>query len=64
TTGYKRIADQYGLKIDEVKEYFKGRNNLLPFMNELLNEKILAFLKNSATVNFVAAEAKDSGVES
>lgn len=62
--GYKRIADQYGMKIDEVKEYFKGRNNILPFMNELLNEKILNFLRDSATVNFVAAEAKEAGAES
>jgi len=64
TNGYQRIADQYGMKIDEVKEYFKGRNNLLPFMNELLNEKILAFLRDSAAVTFVVPETKDAGAES
>lgn len=64
TNGYKRIADQYGMKVDEVKEYFKGRNNLLPFMNELLNEKILTFLRDSATVKFVAAEVEEAGAES
>ncbi|MDP2815756.1 MAG: trigger factor, partial [Rectinemataceae bacterium] len=64
TQGYSRIAQQYGMKIDEVKEYFKGRNNLMPFMNELLNEKILAFLRNATTVKFVEAEAKEAGAES
>jgi trigger factor len=64
TAGYNRIAQQYGMKVDEVKEYFKGRNNLLPFMNELLNEKILGFLRDAATVKFVAAEAKEAGAES
>ncbi len=62
--GYERIAQQYGMKVDEVKEYFKGRNNLLPFMNELLNEKILGFLRDSATIKFVAAETKEAGAES
>lgn len=62
--GYNRIALQYGMKVDEVKEYFKGRNNLLPFMNELLNEKILGFLRDAATIKFVAAEAKEGGAES
>jgi len=64
TQGYRRIAEQYGMKIDEVKEYFKGRNNLMPFMNELLNEKILAFLRDATTVKFVAPEAEGAGAES
>lgn len=64
TEGYMRIARQYGMKVDEVKEYFKGRNNLLPFMNELLNEKILAFLRSAATIKFVAPEAEAQGAES
>ena len=63
TKGYERIAQQYGMKIDEVKEYFKGRNNLLPFMNELLNEKILGFLRDAVVIKFVAAETKDAGAE-
>lgn len=62
--GYQRIAEQYGMKVDEVKEYFKGRNNLLPFMNELLNEKILAFLRDATTIKFVSAEAQTGGAES
>lgn len=59
--GYGRIAEHYGMKIAEVKEYFKGRNNLMPFMNELLNEKILAFLRNATVVKFVALEAPVAG---
>lgn len=64
TQGYSRIAQQYGMKVDEVKEYFKGRNNLMPFMNELLNEKILTFLRNATIVKFVAPETKEAGAES
>lgn len=63
TQGYKRIAQQYGMKVDEVKEYFKGRNNLMPFMNELLNEKILTFLREATVVKFVETETKAAGVE-
>lgn len=63
--GYSRVAAQYGMKIDEVKEYFKGRNNMMPFMNELLNEKILDFLRQANPVKFVTAEAEvGAGVES
>nr|MBF0221405.1 trigger factor [Desulfobulbaceae bacterium] len=51
--GYARIAQQYNMSIPEVKEYFKGRNNMLPFMNELLSEKILAFVREEAKVLFV-----------
>ncbi len=64
TKGYERIARQYGMKVDEVKEYFKGRNNLLPFMNELLNEKILGFLRDAVTIKFVKAEAEEQGAAS
>ena len=53
--GYERIAQQYGMSVDEVKGYFRGRNDLMPFMNELLNEKILAFLRENAKVSFVDA---------
>ncbi|PIE56765.1 MAG: trigger factor [Desulfobulbus propionicus] len=49
--GYQRIADQYNMTIDEVKGYFKRREELLPFMNELLNEKILAFLRDNASIS-------------
>ena len=63
TQGYNRIAVQYGMKIDEVKEYFKGRDNQMSFMNELLNEKILFFLRNETVVKFVAPETKVAGAE-
>lgn len=46
--GFKRIADQYNMPIAQVKEFFQSRDDLLPFMNELLNEKILTFLKGEA----------------
>lgn len=54
--GYDRIAQQYNMSVPEVKEYFKGRNSMLPFMGELLNEKILSFIRNEAKVTFVPAE--------
>jgi len=48
--GYERIADQYNMTVDEVKGYFKRREEVLPFMNELLNEKILNFLRAEANI--------------
>ena len=47
--GYKRIADEYNMSLDEVKSYFKRREEILPFVNELLNEKILTFLRDNAS---------------
>ncbi|MGE4560761.1 MAG: trigger factor, partial [Desulfobulbus sp.] len=46
--GYQRIADQYSMTLDEVKKYFKRREEILPFMNELHNEKVLNFLREQA----------------
>ena len=46
--GFKRIGDMYNMSVAKVKEYFQNRDDLLPFMNELLNEKILAFLRDEA----------------
>ncbi|MBW6520887.1 MAG: trigger factor [Desulfoarculaceae bacterium] len=47
--GFKRIGDQYNMPVAQVKQYFGGsRDDLLPFVNELLNEKILAFLRAEA----------------
>lgn len=54
--GYERISQQYGMAVSEVKGYFKGRNNMLPFMHELLSEKILRFIRDAAKVNFVPAD--------
>ncbi|HIJ79410.1 MAG: trigger factor [Desulfobulbaceae bacterium] len=55
--GFQRIADQYNMPISEVKKYFTNRDDLLPFMAELLNEKILSFLLDAAEIKEVAAEA-------
>ncbi|MCG6931932.1 MAG: trigger factor [Desulfofustis sp.] len=46
---FKRIGDQYHMPADKVKEFFRNRDDLLPLMNEVLNEKILNFLKNAST---------------
>lgn len=48
--GFKRIGDQYNMPVAKVKEFFQSRDDLLPFMNELLNEKILHFLKEEAEI--------------
>lgn len=53
--GFQRIADQYTMPMEEVKKFFQSRNELLPFMSELLSEKILSFLIANATVKNVAA---------
>ena len=54
---FKRIGDQYNMPVDRVKEFFKSRDDLLPLMNEVLNEKILNFLKEEA--NLVVPAPKD-----
>jgi trigger factor len=60
--GFKRIGDTYNMPVAKVKEYFQNRDDLLPFMNELLNEKILKWLRDQ--VVFVdappAATAEDA----
>lgn len=50
---FTRIGDQYNMPVAQVKEFFQSRDDLLPFMNEILNEKILNFLREN--VNFVEA---------
>jgi len=59
--GFARIAKQYNMTIPEVKGYFKNRDDMLPFINELLNEKILKFLREGAhfVPAAVAAESDD-----
>jgi trigger factor len=59
--GYNRIAEQYNMSVEEVKGYFKRRDELMPFMAELLNEKILNFLRDAA--NLVDAVAEDEKAE-
>jgi trigger factor len=56
--GFKRIGDQYNMPVAKVKEFFQNRDDLLPLMSELLNEKILAFLKENAVYVEVAAPAE------
>jgi len=46
--GFARIAKQYNMTIPEVRKFFKSRDDMLPFINELLNEKILKFLREEA----------------
>ena len=59
--GYQRIADEYNMTMAEVKGYFKRREEILPFVNELLNEKILQFLREHANFTEVAApESEDA----
>ncbi len=59
--GFKRIGDQYNMPVAKVKEYFQSRDDLLPFMNELLNEKILTFLRDEAIlIEAVEKEEKES----
>jgi trigger factor len=59
--GLKRIGDMYNMSVAKVKEFFKNRDDLLPLMNELLNEKILAFLREHAV--FVDAVKPAEGSE-
>jgi len=56
--GYKRIASQYLMSVPEVKQYFQRREELLPFVAELLNEKILSFLLEAAKI-IEAAETQE-----
>ena len=61
--GYQRIADQYNMTLDEVKKYFKRREEILPFMNELHNEKILDFLRQQANIIAVESDSTESTIE-
>ena len=47
------------MTVDEVKGYFSRREELLPFMNELHNEKVLNFLREKSKVVDVAATDQD-----
>jgi trigger factor len=59
--GFKRIGDQYNMSVAKVKEFFQNRDDLLPFVNELLNEKILAFLREAAVFVEAAEPVEESG---
>ncbi len=61
---FKRIGDQYNMPVAKVKEFFGNRDDLLPFMNEILNEKILTFLRENANfVEVAAAKEKEESTE-
>lgn len=62
--GFKRIGDMYNMPVAQVKEFFKSREDMLPFMNELLNEKILAFLKENAVFVAPADKAEEKEAKS
>ncbi|UCD66945.1 MAG: trigger factor [Deltaproteobacteria bacterium] len=57
--GFERIAKQYNMTVSEVKGYFKSRDDMMPFISELLNEKILKFLQGEAKYIPLVAEATD-----
>jgi len=61
--GYQRVADEYNMTLAEVKSYFKRREEILPFVNELLNEKILGFLRENANFTEVAVDTKEDVAE-
>lgn len=48
--GFKRIGDMYNMTVAKVKEYFQNREDLMPLMHELLNEKILGYLREQAVL--------------
>ncbi len=53
TAGFKRIAAQYSMTVDDVKKYYARREDLLPFMHEILNEKIVEFLSKASKIKYV-----------
>lgn len=65
--GYQRIAKQYNMTVAEVKQFFQRREEVLPFINELLNEKILKFLRDEAKIKELAvadaAKSTEKGEE-
>lgn len=58
--GFQRIAQQYNMKLEEVRKYFGSRDDLMPFMNELLSEKIINFLRDNAVVTTPAASIAET----
>ena len=58
--GFNRIAEQYQMPVSEVKKYFGNRDDLLPLMNELLNEKILKFLTDAAKIKIIPATSTEA----
>lgn len=57
---FQRIGDQYNMPLAQVKEFFQSRDDLLPFMNEILNEKILSFLRENAVFTVVESDSSEA----
>ncbi len=53
---FKKIGDQYQMPVAKVKEFFQNRDDMLPLMNEVLNEKILAFIREEARLVEAASQ--------
>lgn len=60
---FQRIGDQYNMPIAQVKEFFQSRDDLLPFMNEILNEKILTFLRENAKFVEATPEVQEKNAD-
>jgi trigger factor len=60
TAGFERIAAQYSMTVDDVKKYFARREDLLPFMHEILNEKIVEFLSNASKIKYIEKAEKEA----
>ncbi len=58
--GFGRVAEKYGMTIEEVKKYFRRREDLLPFMSELLSEKILKFLSEQCIIKPVSPQSEEA----
>ncbi len=55
TAAFTRIGEQYSMTVEQVKQYFARREDLLPLMHEILNEKIVEFLRNASNITYVPA---------
>ena len=56
---FKKIGDQYNMSVAKVKEFFQNRDDLLPLMNEVLNEKVLKFLRDEASLIEPSSEKEE-----
>ncbi len=56
---FKKIGDQYNMSVAKVKEFFQNRDDLLPLMNEVLNEKVLKFLRDEASLVEPSSDKED-----
>jgi trigger factor len=61
--GFKRIAAQYNMDINEVRKYFAKRDDLLPLLNELLSEKIITFVRENAVTKAAEPAEKKKTVK-